>query len=177
MVTTESHISEETAVVEEVGCVDAAPEMAHEQGEAWLGFLAAHSQLTRALDQGLTREFALSRSALEVLARIVHEPAGRERISNLADSALLSQSRVSRIVDQLEQRGLVERHACGDDSRGVWACITPPGRELTSRALEWHLAEVESRFFGVLTERQVKQLAAIWNRVLGGSVAERLGRA
>jgi DNA-binding MarR family transcriptional regulator len=139
-----------------------------EQEAAWVGFLVAHVEIMRGLDAGLAESFGLSVSALEVLARIVGQDDGRMRMSELAQGALLSPSRVSRLVDQLQSRGLVRRTSCPSDSRGVFAEITPEGRALSARALEWHWQEVRERFFSRLDEHQVAELGAIWQAILGG---------
>jgi DNA-binding MarR family transcriptional regulator len=145
----------------------AAPRLPAGQAQAWVGFLAAHAELTRALDAGLANGFGLSLSELEVMAQIAWETEGSLRMSDIAEMALLSQSRVSRIVDQLEARGLVERVSCPSDSRGVFAQITEAGRELVSRALDWHWGQVQERFFATLSEAQVRELGAIWQGILG----------
>ena len=150
-------------------CVNAAPRLPAEQAAAWVGFLAAHTEITRALDAGLNAQFGLSLSALEVMARIAWESDGRLRMSDLAQGALLSQSRVSRIVDQLETRGLAERFACPSDSRVVFAGLTEAGRELIGRALEFHWLQVQERFFAALSTDQVLALGTIWKGVLGGN--------
>lgn len=139
-----------------------------EQEAAWVGFLVAHTEIMRALDAGLAEAFGLSVSALEVLARIAAEQDGRMRMSELAHGALLSPSRVSRLVDQLQNRGVVRRTSCPSDSRGVFAEITPAGRALTARALEWHWRELGERFFSRLDQQQVAQLGSIWRAILGG---------
>jgi DNA-binding MarR family transcriptional regulator len=36
---------------------------------------------------------------------------------------------VTRLVDRLEKRGLVERWRCGEDRRVVWTRISPAGLE------------------------------------------------
>ena len=149
------------------GAVNAAPRLPDEQARAWLGFLAVHADITRALDAGLGAEFGLSLSALEVLARLAWAPDGRLRMTDLALGALLSQSRVSRLVDQLAERGLIVRSTCPSDSRGVFAHITDPGRELIGRALEWHWAQVRTRFFATLSPDQVRELGDIWGGILG----------
>jgi DNA-binding MarR family transcriptional regulator len=147
-------------------CINAAPRLPDEKAKAWVGFLATHAQLTRCLDVGLGAEFGLSLSALEVLSRIAWQEQGQLRMSDLAHGALLSQSRVSRLVDELTARGLVERTSCPNDSRGVYAHITTPGRELVGRALEWHWEQVNERFFGSLTDEQIRELGAIWGEML-----------
>src|SRR5689334_2695628 len=86
---------------------------------AWLGLLQAHAALTRALDQGLSARHGLTLSSYEVLARLAHAPDGYLRMTDLAQQTQLSLSRVSRVVDHLQERGLVERKACPGDSRAV----------------------------------------------------------
>lgn len=46
-------------------------------------------------------------------------PDGRLRIRELTEKAPLSQSRVSRLLSELEARGLVARATGPDDVRGV----------------------------------------------------------
>lgn len=87
------------------------------------------------------------------------------RMSDLAHGTLFSPSRVSRVVDQLETRKLMERSSCPSDSRGVFAHITDSGRELVARALEWHGDQVAELFFGSLTKLQVASLNAIWQTI------------
>jgi DNA-binding MarR family transcriptional regulator len=161
-------------VIEEVGAAcpggaldDAGmPRLSEDQQEAWVGFMAAHAGIIRALESGLGTQFGISVGALEVLSRLAGESSGQVRMSELAQGGLLSQSRVSRIVDSLELRGLVERTSCPSDSRGVFALITPAGRELTERALRWHWAQIRERFFDPLEGEQVAGLGAIWRAIL-----------
>ena len=134
---------------------------------AWLGLLRVHAALTKALDADLIANAGLSLSAFEVLARVACAPPGHLRISDLAHEALLSQSRVSRIVDALEADGYLERRACPGDSRVVHATITGRGRDVAARAMAIHAAGVERRFFAHLTDDQVRDLAAVWESVLG----------
>jgi DNA-binding MarR family transcriptional regulator len=44
-------------------------------------------------------------------------------------SLAMSKSGVTRLVDRLATRGLVERAACPTDRRVIWAGLTPQGRE------------------------------------------------
>jgi DNA-binding MarR family transcriptional regulator len=156
-------------------CVSAVPRLPADRAEAWVGFLAAHAEITRRLDAELNARFDLSLSALEVLARLAWAEHGRLRMSTVAETALLSQSRVSRLVDSLEHRGLVERASCPSDSRGVYASISDAGRELAGRALRWHWEHVDELFFSSLSTAQVSQLGEAWRAILGRSVAAGAG--
>ena len=63
-----------------------------EELAAWRGMLRAHAELTRALDAELTREHKLPLSSYEVLLFLADAPEGRMRMSDLAESVLLSRA-------------------------------------------------------------------------------------
>ena len=94
---------------------------------AWRGFLRTHAALSRELDAELTAAHGLPLSAYEVLLFLADSPDGQMRMSDLADSVLLSRSGLTRLVDRLERDGLVQRRACPGDARGMNAVITDPG--------------------------------------------------
>src|SRR5579863_7732533 len=97
---------------------------------AWIGLLATHRRLTRELDAELEAAHGLTLSGLELLARLASATERRLRLSVLAAEAGLSLSRVSRIVDVLEDRGLIERQQCPSDARAINAQLTAAGLEL-----------------------------------------------
>jgi DNA-binding MarR family transcriptional regulator len=132
---------------------------------AWLGLLQAHAELTRALDAALHTRHGLSLSAYEVLARLAHAEDCSLRMSQLADRTQLSLSRVSRVVDHLQDRGLVERKSCATDSRVVYAAITATGKRQIAEAQETFFEVIEERFLGKLSCDEVMTLGSIFTRV------------
>jgi DNA-binding MarR family transcriptional regulator len=142
-----------------------------EREAAWVGLLQAHSELTRAVDARLATRHGLSFSAYEVLSRIAHADGGHLRMSEIAERCQLSLSRVSRVIDVLEQRGHVERRSCPGDSRVVHATITDAGRTLVAEAQETFFEVVEEGFLGRLTCDEVGDLG----RLLAKLVTEPLG--
>jgi DNA-binding MarR family transcriptional regulator len=56
------------------------------------------------------------------------------RLSTVASATGLGLSRVSRIIDILERRKLVERPSCPDDARAVDAHLTKAGLALAREA-------------------------------------------
>ena len=81
--------------------------------------LRAHAELVRELDAELAREHDLPLSSYEVLLFLNDSEDGRMRMSELADSALLSRSGLTRLVDRLERQGLLKRERCESDARGL----------------------------------------------------------
>jgi DNA-binding MarR family transcriptional regulator len=132
--------------------------------DAWIGMLETHKQLTRALESELEAEHGLSLSGLELLGRLAAADKRRLRLSELASACGLSLSRVSRIVDLLESRGLVERKTSKSDARAVEAHLTKAGLALTREAQATHFESVRTRFFDELSSGEVQALAEIFAR-------------
>jgi DNA-binding MarR family transcriptional regulator len=137
-----------------------------EREAAWIGLLQAHAELTRALDAELASRHGVSLSAYEVLNRLAHAADGHLRMSVLAERSQLSLSRVSRVIDTLEQRGFVARRSCPGDSRVVHATITPEGRRLVGEAQETFFEVVERRFLARLSGEEVEVLGSLLGRLV-----------
>ena len=128
--------------------------------DAWIGLLETHKKLTRALEAELEAEHGLSLSSLELMGRLAASEDRTLRLSLLAERTGLSLSRVSRIMDALEARGLVERRLCRFDGRARNAWLTDAGLELLRAAQATHFAGVQRRFFDRLEPQEVAGLAA-----------------
>lgn len=135
---------------------------------AWRGFLRVHAALARDLDAELVASHGLPLSSYEVLLTVADAPDERMRMSEIADSVLLSRSGVTRLVDRLERDGLVERIPCEDDARGQYAVLTPRGREAFDAARTTHLAGVRRRFLERLEPDELRGMAAYWERLVPG---------
>jgi DNA-binding MarR family transcriptional regulator len=132
--------------------------------DAWIGLLETHKRLVRGLDAQLEAEHGLTLSALEALGRLASAPERALRLSDLADQCGLSLSRISRIIDALQARGLVERRGVDSDARAVLAHLTPAGLRLVQAAQCSHFAAVQRTFFEHLTAREIQTLADIFGR-------------
>jgi len=132
--------------------------------QAWIGLLETHKQVTRVLDAELEAEHGITLSALEVLGRLAAAEDRSLRLSALATACGLSLSRISRITDALETRGLVERRPVQSDARAVEGHLTDAGLDLIRRAQGAHFASVQRRFFEQLNDEEIALLAAIFSR-------------
>ena len=63
----------------------------------------------------------------------------RMRMCDLASTALLSRSGLSRLADRLERDGLIARASCHDDARGSYAVLTEAGAAKLRAARATHL--------------------------------------
>ena len=132
---------------------------------AWRGLLRLHSALTKDLDAQLVAGHRMSLSTYEVLLFLNDAPDGRLRMSELADSVLLSRSGLTRLVDRLQREGLLERDTCTEDARGAFAVITEEGRAVFCAARATHLDGVRELFLRHFTIEELEQLGEMWDRV------------
>jgi DNA-binding MarR family transcriptional regulator len=132
--------------------------------DAWIGLLETHKRLTRALDAELEAEHGLTLSGAECLGRLAAADGRALRLTALANATGLSLSRISRIVDTLEGRKLVERRSSAEDARAVEAHLTADGLELVRRAQASHFAAVNERFFEQLSAEELEVLARVFGR-------------
>lgn len=69
----------------------------------------------------------------EVLIEIVEAPGERIQMTDLASLTLRSKSGATRLVDRLEEAGLVQRETSPEDRRAVYVTLTDNGRALFER--------------------------------------------
>ena len=130
----------------------------------WFNFLNAHTDLTRRLDAELEAGHRVSLAEHSVLLQLVMG-GGHLRMSDLADTVLLSPSGVSRLVDRLVGDGLLVRRPCGADGRAVYAAITDRGRALLDEAKPTFMGALRRLFVGQYTREEYERLAALLLRV------------
>jgi DNA-binding MarR family transcriptional regulator len=132
--------------------------------DAWIGMLETHKRLTRRLDAEIEAEHGLSLSAVEVLGRLAAAEERKLRLSDLAQATNLSLSRISRIIDTLEDRKLLGRCPSTTDARSVEAKLTDAGLDLVREAQAAHFASVDEQFFSQLSREELETLAAVFSR-------------
>ena len=137
--------------------------------QAWRGMLRVHAALTKALDAQLEAEHGLPLSSYEVLLFLADAPGQKMRMSELAESILLSRSGLTRLVDRLERDGLIARQTCAQDARGSYAKLTPAGARKLTDARVTHLAGVRALFLDHLGPDEQELLGELWARVLPGA--------
>ncbi|MGH9022108.1 MAG: MarR family winged helix-turn-helix transcriptional regulator, partial [Acidimicrobiia bacterium] len=120
--------------------------LTQEELDAWRSFVAASTRLFGRLDAELRQATGITLGDYEVLVLLSEAPEKRLRMGPLSDAALVSRSRLTYRVDQLESTGLVCRERCDTDRRGAWAILTPAGEDLLRRSFPTHRRGVVSYF-------------------------------
>ena len=104
-----------------------------EQVSAWLALARAYAGAVRAQEDAL-RGTSLDLSEYDVLVTLAQAPPEGIRPTELAERVLLTKSGMTRLVDRLESRRLIERRSCPTDRRGQLVGLTSDGRRLLRRA-------------------------------------------
>ncbi len=141
--------------------------------ETWVSMLRASVLLLQRLDEELQEAHMLSLSDYEVLAQLSAAPGGALRMSDLAERALVSKSRLTHAVDRLQRAGLVTRQRCETDRRGFFAVLTDFGRRRLEEAAPTHVAGVRRHVLDQARPEDLTQVAAFLSRVTASLTEDR----
>jgi DNA-binding MarR family transcriptional regulator len=96
-----------------------------------------------------------------------------QRLSELGRHVLLSQPALSRLIDRLAERGLVERRPDPADGRGVRLALTPAGRDLQHGVGRRHARDVARALSAALTSAELAQLEALGQKLAAAPTTAR----
>jgi DNA-binding MarR family transcriptional regulator len=136
---------------------------------AWRGLLVAHSRLVPAVEGDLRAAGQVPLSWYDVLLELNGAPDRRLRMSELGQRAVLSRTRVSRVVDELVAAGLAERQPDENDGRSSFAVLTAPGKDALRRAWPVYREAIHRHLGAHLTAEQSGELAALLDRAAAGA--------
>src|SRR3954469_8901304 len=134
----------------------------------WRQYISIMRLLPDRLNASLTRGHGLTLIDYEVLARLSEAPLRRMRMTELAEGALLSKSRLSHQISRMEKEGLVRREPCETDGRGFFAVLTDAGWEKLLAAVPTHVTDVRESFISPLGREQLLALGEALNAIERG---------
>ncbi|TQS91878.1 MarR family transcriptional regulator [Arthrobacter sp. TS-15] len=137
--------------------------------ETWESLFRSQVAVMRKLQSGPAFK-ALPVKEYDVLFTLSRCPSGQLRLNEINDKVLLSQSSLSRLVDRLEKRGLVERTIAPDDGRGVLLSLTEAGSELQKTIGREHVRDIANLVAPALTAEEQQELLRLTEK-LRASVA------
>jgi DNA-binding MarR family transcriptional regulator len=132
----------------------------------WSVFLRTHAALVRTIEREVEEATGLPLSWYDVLLELNAAEKGRLRMQELAARVVLSRTRVSRLVDDIESAGMVDRQPDPDDGRATLAAITDLGRKELLRAAPVYLGRIQDHFAAHLTHQQLRAIRDGLERVL-----------
>ena len=134
---------------------------------AWQALLHAHHDVVGTLDRELRERHGLGFSEYDVLLRLARAPERALRMSELSERVLMSPSGLTRLVDRLVARGLVQRLNQPGDARVALAALTEQGLAELREASATHLRGIRQHFTGKLSESQLRNVATGLEAVAG----------
>jgi DNA-binding MarR family transcriptional regulator len=133
---------------------------------AWAALLRVHAALVPVLDRELQVACGLPLSWYDVLLELNSAEGRRLSMGELGRVAVLSRSRVSRVVDELAAAELVVREANPEDRRSAYATLTEAGRARLRSAAPTYLDGIRRHFTSRLGSADAGTVAAALERVL-----------
>jgi DNA-binding MarR family transcriptional regulator len=118
-----------------MGIADDAVEI---RAQGWRTLAALHGMIESALERKLQAEHDLSVIEYTVLDALSRQDGWHMRMQQLARATALSSSATTRLVNRLEDRGLLRRVLCPDDRRGIYTELTDAGHALLGEARPTH---------------------------------------
>jgi len=133
---------------------------------AWRSLARLMLALPRAIDDDMTLRGGISLTNYVVLMRLSEAPGRTLRMGDLADGAVLSASRITRIVASMVDEGLVTRGRADGDARVSLATLTSAGLARLEEAWPAHLAAVRELVVDHLSVSDLADLTRISARLL-----------
>jgi len=113
------------------------------RAQGWRTLAVLHGLIESELERSLQAAAQLSVVEYTVLDALSRQDGWHMRMQQLARAAALSASATTRLVNRLEDRGLLTRILCADDRRGIYTELTPGGLQLLAEARPIHAQTLE----------------------------------
>jgi DNA-binding MarR family transcriptional regulator len=128
---------------------------------SWRAFLETAYALIDILDDEMRAACGFSLGWYDALVHLEDATEGL-RMNDLAGRLLLSNSGLTRVIDRMEEEGLVDRERPEDNRRVVLVHLTPAGRQALGAARAMHRRGLQEHF--------VEHVDPDWLAALGPSL-------
>jgi DNA-binding MarR family transcriptional regulator len=133
--------------------------------DAWEALLSAHARLMKQFAaEDIWQDLSMREYDVLYTLSKSREPV---RLGELHRHLLLSQPALSRMVDRLVDRGLIERRPDPADGRGVRLSLTDTGRDAQHQIGRRHARSVARAVGAELRPDELRQLATIGWKLAG----------
>ena len=136
---------------------------------AFARLMRAHTVLRRELESEVLSPRGLTINDFEALHHLANADENRLRRVDLVELLMLTPSGVTRLLDGLQEAGLVESVQCDDDARVTWARLTTDGIETVECVGATHTKRLQSLFRDSMSEDEVAQLSELLDKLPGVS--------
>jgi DNA-binding MarR family transcriptional regulator len=146
-----------------------------ERLRAWRLYFESGLALVDVLDAELESDVGIPLRWYDCLVHLEETPDGL-RMNELAERILYSKSGFTRVVDRMEEAGLVCRVRPDNDRRSILVVLTDQGRAMIAKARPHHRHAIEQHFSRHLTNADIKALTRALDRLSAHARPLRPGR-
>lgn len=142
---------------------------------AWEALFRAQVSVMR----NLNSEFPggeISFNEYDVCFNLSTQPGRRCRMRELTGHLLLTQPSVSRLVDRLASRGIVEKQPDPADARGVIVALTPHGFDVYRAVAVQHAASIAAQVGAGLSDAELRTLTELCTKLRAATSDPTLSR-
>jgi DNA-binding MarR family transcriptional regulator len=135
-----------------------------EQLRCWRLFMESSLALVDVLDAELQDTAGIPQRWYDVLVHLEESPDGIP-MTELADQILYSKSGFTRVIDRMEEAGLVSRVRPPNDRRSILVVLTDKGTQTMERARRHHRDGIDRHFSQHLTDTDTKALTRALEKI------------
>src|SRR6266705_2803309 len=128
-----------------------------ERLRVWRLYFESALALVDVLDAELERDAGIPMRWYDALVQLEETPGGL-RMNELAERILYSKSGFTRVVDRMDEPGLVQRVRPENDRRSLLVVLTDEGRTTMEQARRHHRHGIEEHFSHHLADTDIKTL-------------------
>ncbi len=146
-----------------------------ERLRAWRLYFESALALIDVLDAELERDAGIPLRWYDTLVHLEETPEGL-RMNELAERILYSKSGFTRVVDRMEEAGLVRRVRPENDRRSILVVLTDQGRTTIEHARRHHRHAIDQHFSRHLADTDIKALTRALEKLSAHARPLRPGR-
>jgi DNA-binding MarR family transcriptional regulator len=146
-----------------------------ERLRAWRLYFESALALVDVLDDELERDAGIPLRWYDVLVHLEETSEGL-RMNELAERILYSKSGFTRVVDRMEEAGLVRRVRPDNDRRSILVVLSDQGRAVMDDARRHHRDAIEEHFSRHLSDADIKALTRALDKLSAYARPLRPGR-
>ena len=135
-----------------------------ERLRAWRLYFESALALLDLLDTELEHDAGIPLRWYDVLVQLEESPEGIP-MNALADRILYSKSGFTRVIDRMEEAGLVRRLRPQHDRRTILIVLTDQGTQTMEHARRYHRDGIERHFSQHLTQADIKALTRALEKI------------
>jgi DNA-binding MarR family transcriptional regulator len=135
--------------------------------DAFARLARAHSVLRRELEAEILTPRGLTMSDFDALLHLSRAEDNRLRRVDLVERLVLTPSGVTRLLEGLQEDGLVENVQCDGDARVTWARLTDGGIQTLECVGVEYAERLRALFAGRLDEDEVGTLTELLGKLPG----------